>query len=122
MAANQIPLLKLSQIEPNGDSSDDADLTRRIEAYLNAFGKAIARISGGPFGPKENVPMALFSDPNDVLTYELPKDALGDWRTNVRISIVTSYGLFADPFGAHTGYLEEKRVWRTIGCGRPDRC
>lgn len=66
--------------------------------------------------------LVAFSDPNDLLTYELtvPTDRT---TVNVRVSNVKTWvGWVANPDGAHRGYLGNSEVWKLMSCGHPDRC
>ena len=66
--------------------------------------------------------LIAFSDPNDLLSYEL-REPLDETTVNVRVSNSPTWlGLFENPEAAHTGYLERDEIWRLINCGVPDAC
>ncbi|MDW6003623.1 hypothetical protein [Vibrio mangrovi] len=65
--------------------------------------------------------VVAFSDPNDLLSYQIDVDSLGDESANV-LSIpvsnsTTYFGWFANPLKVHTGYLENDSVLRLMSCG-----
>jgi len=117
MAANQIPLLDLST--PPGQPGVEEAI-----APLSTLEQLRLRLGGDLVGAMaREIPFVLFSDPNDLLTYEFDRADLGSDTTNVRINIAPTYfWLFANPMRAHTGYLENEKVWQQISCGKPTRC
>lgn len=119
MAANQIPMLNLaygSDVRAEGDRPTIDDLRRAVEQ----FGPDEERRDRA--APIEDVYIVAFSDPNDLLSYEL---AIPSDRTtvNVRVSNApTIVGFIENPSAAHTSYLDNEEVWRLINCGRTRSC
>ena len=113
MAANQVPLLNLAHpgdVRAADRPSAVADLREFIQREADALRES------------KDIYIVAFSDPNDLLTYELATKT--DRTTiNVRVSNANSYfGWIANPNPAHRGYLSNPRVWRLVVCGKPDVC
>lgn len=113
MAANQIPLLRLAegpktQTDTAINSIDD--LARQVEkqrarAYTDRGLKAL---------PTEGVTIVAFTDPNDLLSYELhQKDTVNVIFSNAW----TVFDTFENPWVAHRGYLDAPEIWALIVCG-----
>jgi hypothetical protein len=113
MAANQIPLLNLGfngQAGFDKQSSTMRDLRDVLRDSRSASRKSAAELY-----------LVAFSDPNDLLTYELP--AVDRATINIRVSNTkTWFGALENPDTAHRGYLDNGKVWKLITCGFPDRC
>ena len=113
MAANQIPLLRLAEgPKPHTDAAIKSidDLAREIEkrrtrAYTDRGLTALRT---------ERIAIVAFTDPNDLLSYELhQKDTF-----NVIVSNTwTVFGTFENPWVAHTRYLDQPEIWALIVCG-----
>jgi len=126
MFANQIPLLRL------GDEDHPPPLLGQDTAVkpigIRGLGQALqqSRLSRGEAGA-EPVNVIAFSDPNDVLTYRVPKGV--DYSTagalrfiNVRISnAATWFGLRESSIPAHTGYQLNTKVWDVVTGGLPPK-
>jgi hypothetical protein len=120
MLSNQLPLLQIGRAPP--------DVIQRGSQFC------------GPAAPKagerwfKSVAVVAFSDPNDLLSYEIPADfaaANFDSRlcadtTNVTIKVAKEISLavttFASPEAAHTQYEDDARVLAMIvgGIGARD--
>jgi hypothetical protein len=123
MSANQLPLLNLAGMAEacvsktvfSGESlplqGDFSDLMRLID-------KAKARRLGKRSIP-EPTKIVAFSDPNDLLSYEVIADDYGGRETvNVRVSNgFTYFGALESPLKAHLGYTENPDVLKLIQCG-----
>ncbi len=112
MAANQIPLLDLRDpAEIAGLApAETLDRLRRAITPLDTLGAESADMKA-----------VAFTDPNDLLSYEL--DTADDRNVNVRITIASVlFFYFANPWEAHTGYLESEKVWQYIACGSDREC
>ena len=115
MLSNQLPLLNLGQPAPA--------ITNQIEAYCSADGeKRDQRFAG--------IKIVSFTDPNDLLSYNLPPDFADtelDSRlcpsvVNVNIMLVQPRSLlglgdFANPMTIHSGYDNDDRVLSMITRG-----
>lgn len=120
MAGNQLPLLGLGAL-PLGTQPARADTdSDALQRFL-----ALRRQSpGGRDGGFRRLNLVAFSDPNDVLSYQLlparyaaPDVAVADVLvSNAR----TWFGLVENPVAAHLGYLENPEVGRLIACGFPE--
>ena len=111
MAANQIPLLDLDRGTVTGALGGGS--------VLDVLKRAIAL----PEGPEalSAIQAVAFTDPNDLLSYELTDVRSPD--ANVRITIApVVFGFIANPFTAHTAYLDNERVWQYIACGSSLEC
>lgn len=129
LSANQIPLLNLGnnqkRINKNlgiqsvsplkGDFSDVVNIINQIRAnktkrfYSALYTEALNVIS--------------FTDPNDLLSYEITKENYGGNNVvNVIVSNESTYDFkvipsFENPLPAHTGYLKNSDVINLIACG-----
>jgi len=83
----------------------------------------LARDSGQAF-PKLTV--VAFSDPNDLLSWSIPKwyqdppDGIKPYATFTNVYLQNSthwLGIAENPATAHTGYFVSDDVWRVIRCG-----
>lgn len=83
---------------------------------LRALRSDASRTSG------DELRIAAFSDPNDVLSYTLVPWVTGDNYTAVDVVMTDAtplFGLFEDPVEAHTSYGTRSLVQRLIACGNP---
>jgi hypothetical protein len=98
-----------------------ADPKRRDSLYDFALMRSAYSFDGSRAGALDIV---AFSDPNDLLSYSLPKwyDNL-PMEANVRVTNVTVnnamrwFGIIEDPTKAHTGYMNNPDVWKAISSG-----
>jgi len=116
MLANQLPLLQLGRKDP--------EVTGQIDQYCREGGeKQQQRMF-------KELPIAAFSDPNDILSYEIPpKYAMESMdsricpkMTNISINVakvisVLGLGNVANPAVAHSGYDDDERVINLIVYG-----
>jgi len=115
MAANQIALLDLAERRDPGVLAPVDTLKALKDAILN-FDRHTNALS-----LDSAIHSVAFSDPNDLLSYELARD--DGTSASVRITIAPIwFGLFVDPWHAHTHYLENENVWRFIACGSAKDC
>lgn len=129
MYANQIPFLDLA-------SDENCDLSEN-NSTLSSFGLSedemtgdlsdVLRILNQPgvlgFAPEvAETPRhwVAFSDPNDILSYQLDISKYEDLKvTNVSLANTTNwFGFFANPSKAHNGYKSNSEVRKMIlfGC------
>lgn len=83
---------------------------------LRALGSEALLASG------EELRIAAFSDPNDILSYTLVPWVTGDDYTAVDVVMTDAtplFGLFEDPVEAHTSYGTRSLVKGLIACGNP---
>ena len=113
MLANQLPLLQLGREEPT--------VTGQLDQYCREGGqKHKQRLF-------KELPILAFSDPNDLLSYEIPpKYAMDNMdsricpkMTNISINIAKVISIFglgevANPAEAHGGYDNDERVIKLI--------
>ena len=103
LLANQVPLLNLGARGNSTSGTPDA------YAHLKAF--ATARTSSRQEHSLAQVPIHIvaFSDPNDLLTYQLPKDSLSRDDAiiiNIIVSNDATYlWLIESPAAAHENYI-----------------
>ncbi|NHZ37563.1 hypothetical protein [Massilia rubra] len=121
MRANQLPLLRLAEMDldgsmaPRGPNDFPAD---PIQALIERN-----RVQG--VGKPTNVPTVVaFTDPNDVLAYTLVNSPFAARATYPIIDVVVSnaptyLGLLELPNSAHTDYPRNATVQRMIACGEP---
>ncbi|MDQ1925016.1 hypothetical protein [Massilia pseudoviolaceinigra] len=121
MRANQLPLLRLAEMDldgsmaPPGPGDFPADPIQALIAQRNAQG----------IGKPTDVPTVVaFTDPNDVLAYTLVKSPFAARAGYPIIDVVVSntptyLGLIALPTSAHTNYPRNATVQRMIACGEP---
>ena len=135
MFANQIPLLELAELKPRPGAPAAAPSIE--SAKLNAFLDRVrrwreTRAARPPTGvgpeaaPPEPLEIVAFTDPNDLLSYELSRrnyrlageDPHAFETSNVLYPNATAWlGLFADPLTAHTGYSDDPEVLDLVACG-----
>jgi hypothetical protein len=113
LLANQVPILNLGAHNANG--------TPNIYQHLNTF--AHKRNAQRQSKSLTEVPLQIvaFSDPSDLFSYVLPKDAVTGEDTiisNVIISNDCTYvGLIENPANAHTKYIQNNPVANAIARG-----
>ncbi len=113
MLANQLPLLQLGRKEP--------EVTGQIDQYCREGGEKLEQRMF------KELPITAFTDPNDILSYEIPpKYAMESMdsricpkMTNISINVakvvsVLGLGDIANPAVAHTGYDDDERVINLI--------
>lgn len=123
MAANQIPLLSLAD--------EDALAPRGLAPAPLREGQYVpdplAALLGAPEpwnlhgkSGRPPLPIVAFSDPNDVLSFST-RPYLAQLPPNERYQAVDvlvrnawSFGLFANPWTAHTGYLDNPKVLKLL--------
>ena len=112
MAANQIPILSLADDEPGS----------AIQAFeeLHASGRAVLARTRQQPGVTGDLRIVAISDPNDLLTWRLRKSkvAPNDAFVDVTFSDTpTWFGLFAEPFAAHTTYFSHEPIRQLLRDG-----
>lgn len=111
MAANQIPLLELTEADANKDGQPDS-----------AWVEFLREIVGNKFDERGVLSQVIaFTDPNDLLSYELRNRPFS--VANVLVSNdKTWFGTLERPDTAHRGYLDNEKVWDFILCGHSAVC
>ena len=118
MMANQLPLLQITQPKPK--------VSGKIPQYCTP--------NGSYYNKRvfDKVNIIAFSDPNDLLSYDIPQQFVDehiDSRicpevTNVSINvadIISAFGVgVVNPVTAHTGYDNDNRVIEIIANGTRD--
>lgn len=124
MFANQLPLLRL------GDEDDPPPMIGETTAVkpigIRGLGRALqqSRMNRGETAAHP-VNVIAFTDPNDVLSYRVPKgedySTAGTLRfVNIRISnAITWFRLVESPVRAHNGYQTNTKVWDVVTGGPP---
>ena len=135
MLANQLPLLGLSEFKlpESGEVLElqryDADKEKPLnpsDPKLEEKGITLPYALDNLL-KKSTMSVVAFSDPNDPLSYPLPKyfsDRYEHRFSNVTVSIakIGYLGIFANPIKAHTDYHNNNKVINLIACGREDNC
>ncbi|MGD9016889.1 MAG: hypothetical protein PVH30_05855 [Desulfobacterales bacterium] len=110
LGGNQIPVLSLA------NESSFRDLVKNSRYPKN----------GGILNPKGGhpLPVAVFSDPNDILSYTFGYSGFGDITGISAVDVIVSngrtwFGLFEWPGSAHEGYRDNPWVDEIIRCGYP---
>lgn len=115
MLANQLPILQIGRPKP--------EVSRQISQYCTPSGKHHdKRIF-------KQLNIVAFSDPNDILSYDIPQEFVDEYIdsricpsvTNVNINIaeaISAFGLeVVNPMAAHTEYDNDTRVVNIIAKG-----
>lgn len=115
MLANQLPMLQIGRPKPK--------VNQQISGYCTPKGK---HYSGRIF---KKLNIVAFSDPNDILSYNIPQSFVDEYIdsricpsvTNVSINIASEISAFGvgmvNPITAHTGYDNDERVINIISNG-----
>ncbi len=118
MLANQLPLLQITQPKPK--------ISGKILQYCSP--KGIYRDKR----VFDKVNIIAFSDPNDLLSYDIPQQFVDEYMdsrlcpevTNVSINvadIISAFGVgVVNPVTAHTGYDNDNRVIEMIANGNKE--
>ena len=118
MLANQLPLLQITQPKPK--------VSGKIQQYCTP--------NGSYYNKRvfDKVNIIAFSDPNDLLSYDIPQQFVDEYIdsricpevTNVSINvadIISAFGVgVVNPVTAHTGYDNDNRVIEIIANGTRD--
>jgi hypothetical protein len=113
LLANQIPILNLG--------AHNADGTPNIYQHLKTF--AHKRNLQRQHNQATPIPLHIvaFSDPSDLFSYVLPKDAVTGENTIISNVIQSNdcilLGLYEDPSKAHTRYIQNNPVANAIARG-----
>ncbi len=113
MQANQLPILSLADQHVGGTSRAAA-----APAFPADPLAAIIRNQKSRSGKK--IQVVAFSDPNDLLSYPLVhyRQVQPFEATDVIVSNSTTwFGLFENPYPAHTAYRDNDAVVNLIACG-----
>jgi hypothetical protein len=147
MMANQLPLLGLAAAKPTQSSADDPvrllkifessrtqsiqfDRSENLAALTYASESTLARsdplfkLASLRSAAAKPLDIVAFDDANDLLSYSLPNWYAGLAGlatvsvTNVYVrNAIRWFGLVENPAAAHTGYMTNDAVWKTIACG-----
>ncbi|WP_434361000.1 hypothetical protein NF212_21600 [Parasalinivibrio latis] len=106
MASNQLPLLNAVNSCVSNPTATFADAIKQLSTTKRL---------------RPSFHVVSFTDPNDLLSYDIDTDDYaekGVSSVSIPVSNATTwFGLFAEPFKTHTGYLENKDVLDIIACG-----
>jgi hypothetical protein len=123
MLANQLALLDLSTV-PAPSSAEDARHPSRSPKLLHDFAARWSGAQGGGRSGHISVKQIIaISDPNDILSFLVSPDEIGDSNIpvyNVYLPNVEDFGLYADVWNAHVGYLTNRQDVDVIACGMTD--
>lgn len=115
MMANQLPILQIGRPKPK--------VNNQINEYCKKKGKKYDR------RVFKKVNVVAFSDPNDLLSYDIPQNFVDEYIdsrmcpsvTNVNINIaeeISAFGVgLVNPLTAHTEYDNDQRVIEMISKG-----
>ena len=124
MFANQIPMLDLVGPAPSLPAKDGATAAGDASS-LRGFIRLLKDYRTSELdGSFARLKLVAFSDPNDVLSYRLPRDYFPEaYRTDV-INVLPSndvvwFGLLENPLTAHQGYADTDDVMQLFLCGNP---
>ena len=130
LLANQIPLLNLAF---DGETCTVPAAYRSLEKTVGKLGtfqafiewinnnkRDLPAVRAKATRAGENADVVAFTDPNDVLSYELSKDDLDvAGLTNIAVSNgLTLLWLLENPYTAHTTYSGNRDVIDFMGCGK----
>ena len=131
LAANQIPMLSLAATAPGQTPVKRSGQSARADAdslaQLLRRSRPIMR-KREPLAAAAPLPIAAYSDPNDLLSIPLlgsaqAREAAADgtyFVTDVIVSNAPTWlGLLADPMAAHTSYLANDELSVLLKCGLP---
>jgi len=128
MDANQIPLLSLACITPQGKVPKDSwdticqhplQVLGEVFSASGKKGQELARL-----GRPQILKVVAFTDPNDLLSFPL-KDSHLDGGTTYKLTDVTVsnantyFGIWENPLSAHQGYRKNEDVNKCIAFGYP---
>lgn len=118
MAANQIPLLSLADQPLPGAALAAAGPPDSLLAVLRQ-----RRAPAVPRAPLPQLVLVAFTDPNDLLSYTLPRERYAGAGVQVFNVLVSNapgwFGLLERPDQAHGNYLRNPDVARLVACGQP---
>jgi hypothetical protein len=127
MAANQIPLLSLSEqpIAPAGPATPAGVVRQAVPVPADSLQTLLqGRLARQKRSLVESsLTLVALTDPNDVLSYTLPAERYTSANVavyNILVSNAPTYlGLLERPDHAHLNYLTNPDVGRLIACGLP---
>lgn len=127
MEANQLPVLELAYEARSGNCKKSVAFNDYAYPELEFFSDLTKGISSEmPLGRKEPIKVVAFTDPNDLLSYELSSDKNGSEKiVSQDIEIINVlvgngsvwFGKFENPLTAHQGYGNNVKVQKLIRCG-----
>jgi hypothetical protein len=136
LGANQIPLLNIGFRDETCDVGPAYEKLKRADAppdviktknrglagFLDLVESArqMKRTRDGVPGVTTPLPVVAFTDPNDLLSYEVSRQDVGERKIiNVIVSNDTTWlGFVENPLAAHEGYRENEAVIQFLKCGR----
>jgi hypothetical protein len=116
MRANQIPILRLADLDLDGKPSTSDDQSRNAYA-LEPISAVFAKRTKAAGDPRPFI--VAFSDPNALLSFGIPSGiASGYTLVNVYVSNQpTWFGFVERPDTGHTTYASNPAVRRLMSCG-----
>ena len=130
LLANQIPLLNLgfestacsvpSGVRNYRDTMGDPGIFQTFIEWINTNKRALRSMKILTTRAEEDAHVVAFTDPNDVLGYEISeKDLDVESLANINVSnALTLFNLLENPYAAHTTYSGNKYVIKYMGCGK----
>jgi hypothetical protein len=133
LGANQIPLLNLGfkagtcDAQPTYNKLKSGNIPQNylqkrntgVAGFLDLIETARSMKEFRNIVP-EKFSVVAFTDPNDLLSYEVSEQDFGE-RTIINIIVsndVTLFGILENPLEAHMGYRENESVIDFLKCGR----
>jgi hypothetical protein len=133
LGANQIPLLNLGfkagacDAQPAYNKLKSGNIPQQylqkrntgVAGFLDLIETARSMKEFRNIVP-EKLSVVAFTDPNDLLSYEVSEQDFGE-RTIINIIVsndVTFFGFLENPLEAHMGYRENESVIEFLKCGR----
>ncbi len=119
MLGNQLPIMGLAEQDIGAASLERARIGDSLQRFL-----ALRRTNPGAVRTDPaHLSIVAFTDPNDVLAYRLLPTRYRAPDVSVADVLVSNtptwFGLIADPFAAHTEYLDNPEVGRVMARGWP---
>lgn len=123
MAANQIPLLSLAEEDSLNLRVDSRSQRRAGEYAPDPLAALLANRQPWNLhaqGTRPPMPIVAFTDPNDLLSFEARPflaqrpSSENYYLVDVLVRNARSWGLIANPWTAHTHYLDNEQVLKVL--------
>jgi hypothetical protein len=127
MFANQVPILDLTGPPPADVRALGAQATQGEGSGLRGFVEMLQRPDNRARRSAQGIDrlkVVAYSDPNDVLSYRLPKGYFRESDKTDAVNVLPSndnvwFGVFENPLQAHLGYEDTDDVMKLFLCGNP---
>ncbi len=130
MYANQVPILNTGHVPQDCDSKgtlyNALDRAKKTESnstlyhFLEFIGDRRDALGVPQAEPKERLRVIAFTDPNDLLSYELRQQDLPDMFQHLNViqsNAVTWFCVLENPYRAHTTYDVNEEIVKLVACG-----